>query len=86
MAPAVEHRAVAVLTLPDRVDLGLELGDLGVQVVERDLQRREPVVGLTVLRLGLFERCCSGRLLGSVFDPAQLGVELGQFEQRTLLD
>ena len=81
-----KQRPVAVLTLPDRVDLGLELGHLAVKVLECDLHSGEAVVGLTVRRLRLFELLLLGQILGSVIDAAQLCVELREFEQRTLLN
>ena len=82
----LQHRAVPVLTPPNRIYLGLELGDLGIQVLERKPQRRQPVVGLAVLGLSLLEALLFGQVTGSVFDPAELGIHICQLEQRTLLD
>ncbi len=82
----LEHRPVPLLAAPHRVDLGLELRDLGVQILDREPQRREPVVGLTVLGLDLLEALLFGQMTGTVLDPAQLGIEICQLEQRTLLD
>ena len=81
-----EHRPVAVLTLPDRVDLGLELRHLSVEVLEGDLHSGETVIRLTVRRLRLLELLLFRQILGPVIDAVQLRVELGQFEQRTLLN
>ena len=74
----LEHRAVPVLAAAHRVDLGLELGDLSIQVLERQPQRRQPVVGLAVLGLALLEALLFGQVTGSVLDAAELGVELCQ--------
>ena len=82
----LEHRAVPVLTPTHRVDLGLELRNLGIQVLQREPQRRQPVVGLAVLGLSLLEALLFGQVTGSVLDAAELGIEFCQLEQRTLLD
>ena len=76
-----EQRPIAVLTLPDRVDLGLELRHLRVEVLERDLHSGETVICLTVRRLRLLELLLLGQILGPMIDAAQLGVELRKFEQ-----
>ncbi len=83
--PTFQHRAVPFLTGLHRFDLGLELRDLGVQVLEREPQRCQPVVGLAVLGLSLLEALLFGQVTGSVLDPAELGIEVCQLEQRTLL-
>ena len=81
-----EQRPIAVLALPDRVDLRLELRHLRVKVLECDLHGGEAVIRLTVRRLRTLDLLLLGQVLGSVIDAAQLGVELREFEQRTLLN
>ena len=85
-APRRKHRPVTFLTLPDRVDLRLELRHLRVKVLERDLHDGEAVIRLAVRRLGPFDLLLLGQVLGPVIETAQLGVELGEFEQRPLLN
>ncbi len=84
--PRREHRPVPVLALTHRVDLGLELRDLGVQVLERDPHDASRSLASRCSAWVRSKLLLLGQVAGSVFDPAQLGVELGQFEQRTLLD
>ena len=67
-----QHRPVAVLTLPNRVDLGLELGHLRVKVFERDLYRGQAVIRFTVRGLRLLELLLRRQILGPVLDAAQL--------------
>ena len=81
-----EHRAVPLLAAAHRVDLGLELGDLSIQVLQRQPQRSKPVVGLSVLGLALLEALLFGEVTRAVLDPAELGIEFCQLQQRTLLD
>jgi hypothetical protein len=81
----VHQRAVAVFSLAHPVDLGLEAGCLSVEVVDGDLQHGHPVGGGTLLGLKLIEALLLGQSLGAVRDPAQIGVQLGQFQQQTLL-
>ena len=69
--PALQHRAVAVLALTDRVDLALELADVAVEVVEDDLAPPRPrPCGLTRSASSRSTSCCSGQRGASVGDPA----------------
>src|SRR4029450_10467686 len=81
-----QHRPVAILTLTDRVDLGLELGHLRVKVFELDLHSGEAVILFTMRGLRLLELLLRRQILGPVLDAAQLCVELRKLEQRTLLN
>ena len=86
MAPASSIERSLLLAGLHRFDLGLELRDLGIQILEREPQRRKPVVGLAVFGLSLLEALLFCEVTGSVLEPAQLGVEVCQLEQRTLLN
>jgi hypothetical protein len=73
-----KHRSIALLTLPDRVDLGFELGHLPVKVLEGDLYSGETVICLTVRGLRLLELLLRRQILAPVIDATPLRVELGQ--------
>jgi len=81
-----KKRSIALLALPDRVDLRLELRHLRVKVLECDLHGGEAVIRLTVRRLRTLDLLLLGQVLGPMLDAAQLCVELCKFEQRTLLN
>ena len=49
--PALQHRAVPVLPLADRVDLALELADVAVEVIDRHLHRDGGVLAGRAFRL-----------------------------------
>ena len=58
-----------------RVDLAFELGDLAVEIVERDVQNRQPVVGLAVFGLHRVEPLLLGEVLGAMCRSGELGVD-----------
>ena len=49
------------------------------------LHRGQPVVGVAVFGCDGVEPLLLGEVLGPVLEATELGVDLGQFEQRTLL-
>ncbi len=65
-----EQRPIAVLALAHRVDLGLELAHLGVEVLQCDLHCGEPVIGLPMRRLRPLDLLLLGQVVGPVIDTA----------------
>ncbi len=80
-AARVQHRPVAVLALPNRVDLALELRHLGLDVLHREVHRRKAVVGVAVFGGDLVVALLLGEVAGPVLETTKFGVELGQFDQ-----
>ena len=82
---AVEQAPVTVLTLANPVDLGLQPGDLGVEILQCDIENGQPVCGLTLIRQCGVVALLFGKVGGAVRQPTQLGIDLGETQQRTLL-
>jgi hypothetical protein len=81
----VQQAAVAVLALADGVDLRLQFGHLAIQVLARQRERREPVGDRLVLGLDIIEAQLLGKVAGAMGQPSQLGIQIDEFQQRTLL-
>ena len=77
----IQQSAVAVLTLAHRVDLGLEFGDLGVEVLHGERHGGQPIDGGALLGLHLLVALLFGQMGGTVRETVQFPVQLGQFQQ-----
>ena len=83
--PGVQQIAVPVLALAHRVDLGLQLGDLRVEVLQSQDHDRQSVGGLPALDLHLVVALLLGKVGGTVRQAAQFRVQIDQSQQRLLL-
>ena len=81
----LQQRTVPILALAYRVDLGLEPRDLSVQVLQRNLQRARPVVRGDLVGLYPLDLVPLGQVGRAVRQLGQLGIQLGDLEQRMLL-
>ena len=75
---AVHQTPVPVLAPPDRVDLGLQPGNLRVEILQCDAQNRQPIGGGALLGLHLLVALLFGQVRRLVRKAGQLGIHLGQ--------
>ena len=81
----IQQPPITILPLADRIHLGLQPGDFGVDVLRSDTENGDPVGGAALISLQTVAALLLGQVRGLMGEPGQFGINLGQLQQRNLL-